>query len=351
MVLAYHLFESFATSQVDQVVNHGYLAVDFFFMLSGFVIGYAYDARMNSHKISNKDFIKRRLIRLQPMVILGAIIGAICFYFADYEAWDVKSVGITTLLWAMLLNMLLIPVAPKYEVRGFGEMYPLNGPSWSLFFEYIGNIVYLLMLRKLSTRALALFVSLTGLGLAYFAIFGPDGGIGAGWTMDAVNMTCGLLRILFSFSAGMLVFRLYKPSNMRGGFWIAALIIVGLLGMPRIGGEEKLWANGIYEAFCVIIVFPLILMMGASETSKSALTLKASKFLGDLSYPLYMVHYPFLYLYYSYVKVNQLTFGESLPQAALFYFGSILVAYLALKLYDEPLRRWLTKIFIKTNKV
>ena len=77
-VVCFHLFEAFATSHLDQKINHGYLAVDFFFLLSGFVIGYAYDDRWKTMTV--KSFLKRRLIRLHPMVIMGALIGAILFY-------------------------------------------------------------------------------------------------------------------------------------------------------------------------------------------------------------------------------------------------------------------------------
>ena len=78
-VVCFHIFEAYATSHLDQNINHGYLAVDFFFILSGFVVGYAYDDRWGTMKI--KDFIKRRVIRLHPMVVMGAVIGAIMFYF------------------------------------------------------------------------------------------------------------------------------------------------------------------------------------------------------------------------------------------------------------------------------
>ena len=78
MVIIFHLFEAHAGgSHLTQIINHGYLAVDFFFMLSGFVIGYAYDDRWG--KMKTKDFIKRRVIRLHPMVVMGAIIGAVMF--------------------------------------------------------------------------------------------------------------------------------------------------------------------------------------------------------------------------------------------------------------------------------
>ena len=137
LVIWYHIFEGFATSPIDQRFNHGYLAVDFFFILSGFVVGYAYDDRWKT-TMNTKDFFKRRLIRLHPMVILGAVLGAITFCIQGCEKWDGTQVSISMVMLALLLNLFLIPAVPGSgsEVRGNGEMYPLNGPSWSLFFEY-----------------------------------------------------------------------------------------------------------------------------------------------------------------------------------------------------------------------
>ena len=132
VVVWFHIFEAYATSHVDQIINHGYLAVDFFFMLSGFVIGYAYDNRWKT--MTTREFIKRRLIRLQPMVAIGALIGALIFYFQGCPVWDVSQVAVISLFAATFVNILLIPSPPGMEIRGLGEMYPLNGPSWSLFF-------------------------------------------------------------------------------------------------------------------------------------------------------------------------------------------------------------------------
>ena len=160
VVVWFHIFEAYATSHVDQIINHGYLAVDFFFMLSGFVIGYAYDNRWKT--MTTREFIKRRLIRLQPMVAIGALIGALIFYFQGCPVWDVSQVAVISLFAATFVNILLIPSPPGMEIRGLGEMYPLNGPSWSLFFEYIGNLLYALFIRKLSTRSLAILVVAAG---------------------------------------------------------------------------------------------------------------------------------------------------------------------------------------------
>ena len=348
MVIWYHIFEGFATSPMDQRFNHGYLAVDFFFILSGFVIGYAYDDRWKTMK--TKDFFKRRLIRLHPMVVLGAVLGSITFCIQGCEKWDGSQVSISMVMLAMLMGIFLIPVAPGAgpEVRGNGEMYPLNGPSWSLFFEYIGNILYALFIRKLSTKALTVLVVLAGIGLASFAIFNFSGygHLGVGWSMADYNLIGGFLRLLFSFSIGLLMTRVFKPLQVRGAFWICSLAIIVLLSMPYIGGSEFLWMNGIYDSVCAIIIFPLLVYLGASGKTTDKKSSKICEFLGNISYPLYIVHYPFMYLFYAWVWSKELSFSQAWPMALVVFFGNILLAYLCLKFYDEPVRRWLTKEFL-----
>ena len=348
MVVFFHLFEAYATSHIDQEINHGYLAVDFFFILSGFVIGYAYDDRWK--KMSVKNFIKRRFIRLHPLVVMGAVIGAIMFYFQGCEVWDVSRVSVGMLVVATLMNAFLIPATPGFEIRGVSEMFPLNGPSWSLFYEYIGNLLYAFFIHKLPTKALALLVALAGCGLAAFAVWGPLGDLCFGFSLTGDNILGGSLRLLFSFSAGLLLSRIFRPGRIRGAFWICSAAVVVLLGVPRIGGNEHLWMNGLYDTVCCVLLFPLIVFWGASGETTDAATTRICKFLGDISYPLYMVHYPFIYLYYAWVKNENLTFIQSLPGALALVFGCILLAYLCLKLYDEPVRRFLTKRLLNWQK-
>lgn len=348
MVVWFHIFEAFATSHLDQQINHGYLAVDFFFILSGFVVGYAYDDRWKTMKTT--DFIKRRLIRLQPMVVMGALIGAVMFYTQGCSVWDVSKISVAMLLISTLLNMFLIPVTPGFEIRGVGEMYPLNGPSWSLFFEYIGNLLYALFIRKFSTTLLSILVLLSAIGLAIFSIFGPLGDICVGFALTEENIVGGSLRLLFSFSAGLLLSRIFKAVPVKGAFWICSATIVILLAVPRIGGADQLWMNGLYDAVCAIVIFPILVYLGASGKTTDRHTARICTFLGRISYPLYMVHYPFIYLYFAWVKNENLTFLQSLPGALTLVFGSILLAYLCLKLYDEPIRRYLTGRFLQKRK-
>lgn len=344
-VVCFHVFEAFATSHLDQRINHGYLAVDFFFILSGFVVGYAYDDRWKTMTVS--DFFTRRFIRLHPMVVIGAVIGAVLFYFQGCATWDVSNVTVPMLLVATALNALLIPATPGTEIRGVGEMYPLNGPSWSLFFEYIANILYVFLLRKLPTNVLAVLVLLAGGGLATFAIWGPYGDICVGFSLTQDNMIGGTLRMLFAFSAGLLLVRVFKPMPVKGAFWIGSLAIVIVSAIPRVGGSENLWMNGLYDTVAAVIIFPLLVYLGASGQITNRVTNRICTFLGDISYPLYMVHYPFIYLYYAWVKNEKLTFEQSFPGALALVVGSIVLAYGCLKLYDEPVRRWLTKRFLR----
>lgn len=352
MVICYHVFEAFATTPIDQRFNHGYLAVDFFFVLSGFVIAYAYDDRWKS--MTARDFVKRRLIRLHPMVIVGALFGVIAFWIQGCEKWDGTVVSAEWTLIALLLSMFLIPALPGAgpEVRGNGEMFPLNGPSWSLFFEYIGNLLYMVWIRKISTRALAGVVGIAGVGLASFALFNFSGAghLGVGWSMVDYNLPGGFLRLMFSFSIGLLMSRVFKPVRVKGAFWICGLAIVVLLSMPYVGDGEALWMNGLYDAACAILVFPALVYLGASGKTTDKHSARICKFLGDISYPLYMVHYPLIYIYYGWVKKEGLTFAEAWPEAVALVIGSIVLAYVSLKLYDEPVRKYLTRRFTRTRK-
>ena len=239
------------------------------------------------------------------------------------------------------------PGAP-YEVRGNNEMYPLNGPSWSLFFEYIGNILYALVLRRLSTRWLAVVVAVSGLCLAGYAVGGLSGfgHLGVGWSLTDLNLPGGFLRLMFSFGVGLLMSRGFRPWRVRGAFWICSLAIILLLSVPRIGTEGNMWLNGLYEALCVVCVFPLLVYIGASGQVTGGFSRRVCRFLGDISYPVYIIHYPFMYLFYAWTFTG-VPFSEAWPWAVTVFLGSIVLAYIVLKVYDEPLRKWLGRKWLR----
>ena len=356
MVVWYHVFEGFAFAEGSaiDVFNHGHLGVDFFFMLSGFVISYAYDDRWQNgnNSLTLGKFFKRRLIRLHPMLIMGAIIGCITYLLQGGIKWDGSETSAQWIITALMLTMLFIPAYPgaSYEVRGNGEMFPLNGPSWSLFFEYIGNIIYALVIRRLSNKALGTLVAVTGILWVWFVVSDVSGYdmIGIGWTLDNVNFWGGMLRMMFPFSLGMLMARNFKPVKVRGIFWMSIAVMFALFSVPYISKTGSISHNGLYELFCTTIVFPIIVWLAASGDTTDTVSTRICKFLGDISYPLYIVHYPVMYLFYSWLIENKLyTLADTWAVVLLVLAINITLAYTCLKLYDEPVRRWLSKRFIK----
>ena len=353
LVLFYHVFEGFSFAELTngagdgliRTLNHGHIAVDFFFLLSGFVLSYAYDDRWT--KMSTWQFFKRRLIRLHPMLVMGALIGFASFAFVGFERWDGTSTSLGWAVTALLLTLLMVPAIPgaPYEVRGNGEMYPLNGPGWSLFFEYLGNILYALFIRRLPTKALAALTVALSVAHVWFFVGNISGYdmVGVGWTIDAANFWGGLVRMLFPFTMGMLLARTFKPRQVKGAFGWCTLSLVLLVSVPYIASSGSPSLNSLYEVVCITLLFPLIVWLGASGSLQSRYTSKASKLLGDISYPLYIIHYPLMYIFYAWlIGKGYYSLHTAWPMALLVVVSSIVLAILCLKLYDEPVRRWLT---------
>lgn len=343
MVVAFHIFEAHATSHLDQIINHGYLAVDFFFLLSGFVIGYAYDDRWDTMTIGY--FFKRRLIRLQPMVIMGMIIGALLFYFQDSSAlWPtIHEVPVWKMLLVMLVGFTLIPVPPSLDIRGWVEMHPLNGPGWSLFYEYIANIMYALFVRKFSKTALSILVFLAGCALIHLAVTSPKGDIVGGWSLEPEQIHIGFARMMYPFFAGLLLFRTGKLIHVKNAFFWSSLLVIIVLAMPRIGGNENLWLNGLYESGVVILFFPLIIFLASSGEITNKFSSRLCKFFGDISYPIYITHYPIIYIYTAWAVDGKIPMSKAFPISILTFLSCIALAHACLKLYDVPVRQWINK--------
>lgn len=352
LVVWYHVFEGYqfaGNKPIIDFANHGYLAVDFFFILSGFVIGYAYDDRWGK-SLSMGSFFRRRLIRLHPMVMLGAVIGVVSFLLTGMERWDGTHSTLLLTLLALLCSWLMIPAIPgmQRDVRGNGEMFPLNGPCWSLFFEYIGNIIYAFIMRRLPTRILASVSALLCCALAWFAVTDQSGygSIGVGWTIDTTNVVGGSLRMLCPFTLGLLMSRVFKPlKNARGAFWIGVVALLLLFHVPFISSDSQLSLNGIFESVCIIVAFPAIVWLAASGNTTDKVSTDICRFLGNISYPLYIVHYPLMYAFYMWlIKTKQFTFAETWPMALATVACSVCIAWLCLKFYDEPVRKWLKSL-------
>lgn len=346
VVVLFHVLEVYSGgNHMEQLINHGYLAVDFFFMLSGYVMAHAYDDRWG--KMTLKDFFKRRVIRLHPMIILGMTIGALCFYFGESPYFPkIEDTSVWTLILITLIGYTLIPVPPSMDIRGWNEMHPLNGPAWSLFLEYIANILHALILRKLSKVILSILVFIAAAALIHLAVTSPMGDLIGGWSVEPEQLRIGFTRLLFPYMTGMLLRRVVKIIKVNNSFLICSILLVLVLSLPRIGGHNLLWVNGLYDSLTVILVFPIIIYLGASGDVKTKIGDKLCTFLGDISYPIYIIHFPFVYIFYAWVTDNNIPITQGILVGIAILAFTLVLSYLSLKYYDEPVRKWLAKRFM-----
>lgn len=359
-VIIFHLFETYSKGPVFQIVNHGYLAVDFFFVLSGFVVGYAYDDRWD--KMSIGGFFKRRLIRLHPMVVVSTLIGASFFYLQDCDAFsNISQTGAGKFLLCILLGILMIPAGKNLDIRGWGETNGFNGPNWTLTYEYVANILYAFFFRHLGKVSLAILVGLCAILTLNLTLNWDIFGLWAdrtaqaytvigGWSLTAPQILIGFTRLLYPFLCGLLLSRIGKYITVKGGFWWCSLLLLVVLCTPYMGDSINI-RDGIYNAACILFIFPLMVMIGAGSRISGKFSTKVCKFLGDISYPVYIVHYPFIYLQVAWVRHNpEAPLYQHVCVGASVFFFSVLLAYSLLKSYDEPVREWLKNKLFKTVK-
>lgn len=352
LVVAYHLCEICFHDPATQWLNHGYLAVDFFFALSGFVIGYAYDDRWG--RMNYKEFFKRRLVRLHPMVIFGSIWGACFFYWGMSDMFpNIQNASAGEVVLLMLLGCTMLPALLRWDIRGWTETYPLNGPQWSLMFEYIANILYAFVFRFFPKTLLAVIVAilavntlsltqnwdwlnvLSSRGANAFTVIG-------GWNLSPTELYIGFTRLLYPFLAGLLLSRLKWLLRLKGGFWWCSLTLLLLFAMPRPGGGEAGTANGLYEAFVIIVMMPLIVSAGAGSRLTDRRSVAVCKFMGEISYPLYITHFPLIYLQGAFLAHNpDASTSQVAASGAGAFLIAVFVAYASMKLYDLPVRKWL----------
>lgn len=207
----------------------------------------------------------------------------------------IAGVPVGRMLLILLLGCLMIPVPPSMDIRGWSETYPLDGPAWSLFFEYIANICYALVLRRLSKLLLGALAVVAACFTVRLAV--TQGDMIGGWALDGEQLGVGFTRLAYPFIAGLLLSRVGKLIRLRGAFWLCSLCVVAVLAVPHLG-TDRLWLNGLYDAVCIIVLFPLVVAAGAGGKVTDRVSKKVCGFLGDISYPLYITHYPFVYNLY-----------------------------------------------------
>jgi peptidoglycan/LPS O-acetylase OafA/YrhL len=335
LVLAFHVSEITAGGVAARnILPHGALAVDFFFCLSGFVVAHAYDGRW-ARGMTLREFAVRRLIRLHPLVVLSTVIGAAAYTFDPFAGPD-HGVGPLGMAGTVALALLVLPY-PTLPGR-MTDTHSLNGPTWTLFQEYLGNVAYALVLRHLSQRALAVLAGLCALATLYTCLHYGTLAAGFGWG----DMQIAFVRLAFPFVAGMWIRRAidHLPA-IRLGFPALSLILAAAFAFPifALGGGKA--ANGLLHAALVLLLFPAMVLLGAHSQMGSR-TRAACTWLGRLSYPLYILHYPFIYLFIDYAQFGTPTHAGLLAGVVLIPPAMIALGWAGLRLWDEPLRAWLT---------
>ncbi|WP_295801271.1 acyltransferase [Mucilaginibacter sp.] len=331
-VVTFHFMEMAYSDYSKNFIGHGFLAVDFFFCLSGFVIGYAYDDRIA--KIGVLEFFKSRLIRLHPLVILGSILGLFAFLFDPFGGHpELYSAG--KILLVFICSVFMVPF-PVVTDRAF-NLFSFNAPAWSLFWEYIANIVYAFVLCRLSRRFLLLLTVISAAALCFVGY--SAGNLMGGW--GGPNFWDGCARISFSFLAGLLIYRSNWIIKNKLGFIGLTMLLALAFVMPFTK-----W-NWLTEPFVVLFYFPLVIALGAGAILTKGLK-KLCVFSGKISYPLYMTHYAAIWMFGNYYASHKPGTGHL---ALIIITGIILlvgVAYLIMEGFDIPVRKYLTERRKKT---
>jgi peptidoglycan/LPS O-acetylase OafA/YrhL len=327
-VVILHWFEGLGYS----IFGASMLAVDFFFMLSGFVVAYSYEERLQKG-FSFFKFMLLRIIRLHPMIILGAILGLL-----RYETKSYLETGGFSLeyLFQFFLAITMIPES-LIRVDQSHEFFAINIAFWSLFCEFTAYILFGLLLFRLNKFTLFLIASTAFVGFCFWT----QSSFGVQDSPPEVSIYYRLSRVVFSFTVGVILFRSRESITALAQKWPSYMLLLLplLLILPR---HVLPWY---VFALLAIILLPTTIIVGV-KSNFDGRTAKTVNFLGDISFPVYAVHTPLLWGMGFLVK----KMGVTNPNQIV-WFGLIIIpvtiglSYMALKLYDEPLRKYLKSRF------
>jgi peptidoglycan/LPS O-acetylase OafA/YrhL len=305
-----------------------YLAVELFFLFSGFVIAHAYDRRF-AEGLSFWTFAKVRVIRLYPLYLLAfaiAVLTVPAARMAGLKTWPLDP--------AVIIPGLLM--LPTFARGAYGLVYPFNNPSWTLFFELTANAAYALIWRWLNNLALAVVIAASALGLAATALH--FGSLDVGFSK--AQFVGGFGRVFFSFFAGVGVYRLQlaRPCPLKISPWLLlAGCFILLIAWPQKGAERTA-----YDMACALIVFPGFAYL-STAVEPGPLGQRLFSLGGGVSYALYLLHSPLggalnqFFLVYGRPKGSAILGISFIASAAVF-------AWLAERCFDRPVRRWLTAL-------
>ncbi|GGY69532.1 acyltransferase [Cellvibrio zantedeschiae] len=319
-VMFYHYTQH---NQLDWL--HGaWVAVDIFFILSGFVLMHSYSKKV-SQGMTFKEFFYSRIARLGPMYIVGLALGigaALLLIFSNPES-PVRLINVAT---ASTLNFFLLPYFNEYawpfgSHNIHGTVFPLNDPSWSLFFEIFVNIIFFVYLAYCRRINLLIFVVMSGIIFIVLTLGFHQINPGA----RGSSFVFGFPRVIFEFFFGVLIYQCYSYYKLPpkiftyGIFFLVALCFFSSKGAIAL-------VNALVLAPVLIAIFAKLPVSGNS--------VGACKFLGDISYPLYVTHYP---IYRLLAEMSFMRELSPLIQTLLFSAIAIVAAVILIKI-DESIR-------------
>jgi peptidoglycan/LPS O-acetylase OafA/YrhL len=314
------------------LLPRAYLAVDFFFLLSGVVVAYAYEARL---LLGDRfEYLQTRVIRLYPMIIVGAVLGiSVTATSRGADGLPAWIIGIMFFLAALCLPLLKADVFP-----GTSHIAPVNGPSWSLFFEIFINVVYGFTAKHLTTKLLItiVVVSLAAESIGIFHYQNAEFGF------HVSEFWWGFARVAFPFFSGVLIRRVTAGGGIRTPQVAPALLAILLLitfAIPTHG-----LATAVVDLADIAIVYPGVIILAMEERSSSSQS-RILTWLGLLSYPLYIIHFPiFMWLGRAQRFVAlRMEVSAYLWIAFAIVFATV-VALVTYHFYDVPVRAALTRM-------
>ncbi|WFP74380.1 acyltransferase [Mesorhizobium sp. WSM4906] len=300
------------------VVQSGYLAVDLFFVLSGFVIALSYEDKLRDG-LAQSSFFLARFIRLWPMIVVGSVLGLLAG-LAHYVAHP----GDLWTLGAQFSASLIL--LPKLAIAEGDELFPLNTVFWSLFFEIVVNVIYAAWLYSRRAQGLLIAVVIVS---AICILLQPE-----------VRMLMLFARALLGFFLGVLMYRMSNKLQLtavRFGWLFCTAAVVLILVMPTSIRPPGILFLLIDAVFCAII-----LVAAASDETMPAMSVGWSQWLGDISYPLYAIHRPLFY--FCSLLIVRITHDLAAYNFAAFVASIAIVAAsgVVLRSFDQPVRRYLT---------
>jgi peptidoglycan/LPS O-acetylase OafA/YrhL len=315
IVVVFHsnlMFMSFMPIDKPHFVTSGWLWVDFFFVLSGFILTYVYGYTFENSitTASYWKYIKARFARVYPLHFVTMIFCLICAFIITHYANGLHP------FFATMVNP-LSAIASLFLVQSLGIYMtaPLNSPSWSLSTEWWMYMLFPL-LAPFFYRIKFLGKVLTLIGIAGLFLFvkyylGPVSLPFPGGS-PSLNVVAdfGFFRCMAGFLLGMLLFSIYEKSvaiNFFKRSWVFVVFFMGTIVAMHKGAEDII----------VIASFPFIILSAAYNTSTIRKILDAPflQRLGDWSFSIYMVHVPIIYVFWIFqMKANPTMWAEFGPK-------------------------------------